>query len=124
MRLLKSSEDYLETILILKKSMGRVRSIDIANYLDFSKPSVSVAMKKLRENAFITIDANGYIELTQKGLIVADQIYNKHQILTNFFIRIGVDEKTAVQDACKIEHDLSDETFEKLKLFIDPSKMD
>ena len=118
MKIHKSAEDYLETILILQTELGQVRSIDIVNQLGFSKPSVSIAMKKLREVNYITVDHEGYIELTPNGLEIANQVYNKHKILTDFFIRIGVTKKQASEDACKIEHDLSEETFEKLKLYI------
>ena len=114
MKLYESSEDYLETILILSKK-GMVRSIDIVDDLHFSKPSVSVAMKKLRENGYITIDDKGYISLTDEGYKVASKTYEKHLILTEIFVSMGVDEETASKDACRIEHDLSDVTFEAIK---------
>lgn len=114
MKLYESSEDYLETILILSKK-GKVRSIDIVDDLHFSKPSVSVAMKKLRENGYITIDDKGYISLTDEGYKVASKTYERHLILTEIFVSMGVDEETASKDACRIEHDLSDVTFEAIK---------
>ena len=115
MKLFESGEDYLERILILKERMGQVRSIDIVNDMGFSKPSVSVAMKKLRENGFITIDKNGFISLTEEGNQIATNIYERHQVLTKLFMSLGVDEEIAMKDACKIEHDLSDETFQAIK---------
>lgn len=110
-----SAEDYLETILVLKQRMGEVRSIDIVNELNFSKPSVSIAMKKLRENGYIEVDEGGYISLKETGLEIAQNIYDRHKVLTEFLVSIGVSEETAAADACKIEHQLSDESFEKIK---------
>ncbi len=110
----ESAEDYLETILILKERIGQVRSIDIATEMNYSKPSISVAMKKLRENGYIQVDGEGFIELTDAGYAIASDIYNRHQVLTDFFVSLGVDENTAAEDACKIEHDLSAQTFEKI----------
>lgn len=118
----QSAEDYLETILILRERNGLVRSIDIVNELQFTKPSVSVAMKKLRENGYILTDRSGCITLTEKGQAVADRIYERHKVLTCVLIAIGVDEETAAADACKIEHDLSDQTFAKIKDYIDAHK--
>ena len=115
MQLFESGEDYLERILVLKERNGSVRSIDIAIDMGFSKPSVSVAMKKLRENGFITIDDNGSISLTKKGNDIATRIYERHLVLTQLFISLGVDEEIAKKDACKIEHDLSEETFKAIK---------
>lgn len=114
MQIHKSSEDYLESILMLKERKGLVRSIDIANELDYTKASVSIAMKKLRENGYIEVDAEGYITLTTSGQKVASRIYDRHKLLTEFFVHLGVNEETAAADACKVEHDLSEETFEKL----------
>ncbi len=114
MNIHKSSEDYLETILVLMERNGNVRSIDIANELEFSKASVSVAMKKLRENDYITVDSDGFIKLTNQGNEVASRIYVRHKLLTDFFVHLGVSKETAAKDACKIEHDLSEETFDKL----------
>ena len=110
----ESAEDYLETILILKERIGQVRSIDIATEMNYSKPSISVAMKKLRENGYIQVDGEGFIELTDAGYAIASDIYNRHRVLTDFFVSLGVDENTAAEDACKIEHDLSAPTFEKI----------
>lgn len=115
MEIHESAEDYLETILILKERLGQVRSIDIATELNYSKPSISVAMKKLRENGYILMDHEGFITLTPVGQKIASRIYDRHKLLTSFFIALGVNEKTAAEDACKIEHDLSEETFEKIR---------
>ncbi len=115
MNIYESAENYLETILSLKERLGMVRSIDIANELGFSKPSVSVAMKKLRESGYIEVDADGYISLLPDGQAVAQRIYERHRLLTTFFVRLGVSEEIAAQDACKVEHDLSEETFQKIK---------
>lgn len=115
MKLYESSEDYLESILILQKRNGSVRSIDIVDDLEFSKPSVSVAMKKLRENGYIEVDKKGYITLTEKGLKVAEKTYERHVLLTDLFVSLGVDKDVAENDACHVEHNLSDETFEAIK---------
>ena len=115
MKILESAENYLETIYILKKDLGEVRAIDIANHLNFSKPSISNAMKMLRENGYITIDKSKYITLTKEGLDIALKINERHRTLVDFFKYLGVSEKTAIEDACKIEHYISDETFAKLK---------
>ena len=112
MKIYESAEDYLEMILMLKRKKGTVRSIDIVNHLGFSKPSVSVAMKQLENNDFITRDKDGYIRLTETGEEIARMIYKRHKLLTDLFISLGVNEQTARDDACKIEHDLSEETFE------------
>ena len=114
MRIQKSAEDYLETILILSQKNGMVRSIDIAGALGFSKPSVSTAMKRLRESGYIEMAQDGYITLTESGQQVAERIYGRHQALTSFFVALGVSKETAAADACKVEHDLSEETFQKL----------
>lgn len=105
----------MEAILVVKARRGVVRSIDIANELNFSKPSVSVAMKKLRESGHIEMDQDGYIRLLPSGQAIAEQIYERHQTLTDFFVYLGVDQEVAAADACKVEHDLSRETFEKVK---------
>lgn len=115
MEIHESSEDYLETILILKERTGQVRSIDIATEMNFSKPSISVAMKKLRENGYIEVDKEGFITLTDSGYKIASNIYERHKLLTRFFISLGVDAKVAAVDACKVEHDLSEETFRKIR---------
>ena len=114
----QSAEDYLESILILRERIGQVRSIDIVNELQFTKPSVSVAMKKLRENGYILTDRDGYITLTEKGQAVAGRIYERHKVLTDVLIAIGVDKETAAADACKMEHNLSDQTFARLKEYV------
>ena len=114
MEIHESAEDYLESILMLRERKGMVRSIDIANELQFTKASVSVAMKKLRENGYIEVDADGFISLTPSGLSIARHIYDRHKLLTEFFVRLGVSPEVAAADACKVEHDLSDETFEKI----------
>lgn len=111
----ESVEDYLETILLLQKKLGQVRSIDIVHELDFSKPSVSVAMKNLREKAYITMDENGYITLTKSGRKRAESVLERHTILSDWLIGIGVSKETAQADACRIEHDLSEESFEAIK---------
>jgi len=110
----ESAEDYLEAILMLKERKGAVRSIDIANELEYTKPSVSVAMKKLRENGYVLMDDEGLLTLTPEGEKIATHVYSRHKLLTEFFVRLGVSEATAAADACKVEHDLSEETFEKL----------
>ena len=115
----QSSEDYLEKILMLKEKNGNVRSIDLANFMNFSKPSISIAMKKLEDKGLVSVDnATGYLNLTDAGLEIAQKTLTKHVTLTKFFEHIGVNKETAEDDACKIEHDLSDETFEKLQEFI------
>ena len=111
----ESGENYLEAILVLKNKKGNVRSIDIAHELMVSKPSVSVAMKHFRENGYIEVSSDGSISLTEKGQKVASRVYERHQIITKALMSIGVDEITAIEDACKIEHDISENTFEKLK---------
>jgi len=116
MNIYESAENYLEAILSLHERHGLVRSIDIANELHFSKPSVSVAMKKLRESGYIEMDKDGFISLLPSGEEIARRIYERHKLLTQFFIRLGVDPEVAAADACKVEHDLSEETFEKLLL--------
>ena len=115
MNIYESAENYLEAILSLHERNGLVRSIDIANELHFSKPSVSVAMKKLRESGYIEMDKEGFISLLPAGEEIANRIYERHKLLTRFFIRLGVDPEVAAADACKVEHDLSDETFQKIK---------
>ncbi len=115
MKIQESAENYLETILILKKKKGAVRSIDIANELDYSKPSVSIAMKNLRENNYIDVDANGYISLLEPGREIAEKMYERHTTLSDWLISIGVTPETAVEDACRIEHIISSETFDAIK---------
>ena len=115
MNIYESAENYLEAILSLHERHGLVRSIDIAKELHFSKPSVSVAMKKLRESGYIEMDKDGFISLLPSGEEIARRIYERHKLLTQFFIRLGVDPEVAAADACKVEHDLSEETFQKMK---------
>ncbi len=114
----ESSENYLETILILSKKLPVVRSVDISEELGFKKSSVSVAMKNLKEKQHITVTDSGFIYLTDTGKEIAEMIYERHRLLSEWLIRIGVDEKTAIEDACKIEHDISIESFEAIKRFI------
>ena len=110
----KSAEDYLESMIILKEKNGYIRSIDIATFLGVTKPSVSNAMKRLREEGYIEMNRSGFITVTEKGMEIADKIYTRHKKLTDFFVALGVNEEVAEDDACKIEHDLSDETFEAI----------
>ena len=111
----ESMEDYLETILIISQKKGKVRSIDVANELEYTKASVSIAMKGLREKNLIVMDEVGYITLTDSGLAKAKNVLERHTLLANCLIRLGVNEKVAMEDACKMEHDISEETFEALK---------
>ncbi|MDR1805588.1 MAG: metal-dependent transcriptional regulator [Clostridium sp.] len=115
MQLRASAEDYLETILLLSKKIGAVRSIDIVEEMGFSKPSVSVAMKKLRESDFIRMDADGYISLTPSGEDAAKQVYERHSTLFDWLVSIGVPDKIAAADACRMEHIISEESFEAIK---------
>jgi Mn-dependent DtxR family transcriptional regulator len=114
----ESVEDYLETILVLSKRLPVVRSIDIANELEYSKPSVSVAMKNLRENGYIRMDEQGHITLTETGQSIADVMYERHILLSNWLIYLGVDPQTAAEDACRMEHVISPESFEAIKKHI------
>ncbi|HIY34995.1 MAG TPA: metal-dependent transcriptional regulator [Candidatus Eubacterium faecigallinarum] len=115
MKIHESAENYLETILMIKNKKGLVRSIDIANELEFSKPSVSVAMKNLRQNGYIDVDENGYITLLESGLEIAEKMYERHTTISDWLISLGVDSQTAVDDACKMEHIISNESFEAIK---------
>ena len=115
MKIHASAENYLETIYMLHKSKGMVRSIDIANELDYSKPSISVAMKNLRENGYIEVDKDGHITLLNKGLEIAERMYERHTVISKFLVNLGVEETVATEDACKIEHVISDESFEAIK---------
>ena len=119
----ESSEDYLEAILMLREQLGKVRSIDIVYKLGYSKPSISIAMKKLREKGLVNMDADGYITLTNEGLKIARHTYTRHKVLTSFFENIGVNPRTAEDDACKIEHDISEETFKRLREFMSTNEM-
>lgn len=123
MKIKESAENYLETILMIKTSRGHVRSIDIATELGFTKPSVSVAMKHLREDGYIIIEDDGGINLTEKGLKIAERIYERHQTIAKALISLGVDDKTAYEDSCKIEHDISEQTFKKLKEFLEKNNI-
>ncbi len=114
----ESVEDYLETILLLSRRLPVVRSIDIANEMDFSKPSVSVAMKNLRAKDYITVSEEGYIQLTPSGQQLASNVYERHSLIRDWLISLGINETTASEDACKMEHDISDESFEAIKKFI------
>ena len=115
MKIDSSAEDYLETILILSHRNGMVRSIDIANELSYSKPSVSIAMKNLRENGYIKVDANGYISLEPSGLAIAEKIYERHTLFSTWLTNLGVDPQIAQEDACRIEHVISEQSFAALK---------
>lgn len=114
MQILKSSEDYLEAMLMMLDQHGYIRSIDIAKELGVTKPSVSYATRRLRENGYITMAVDGLITLTDKGMAIAERIYRRHKALTNFLTQLGVDVNTARADACKMEHDMSDDTFEAI----------
>lgn len=122
MKIQESAENYLETILILHQRKGMVRSIDIVNELSFTKPSVSVAMKHLREDGYIEMDHSGFITLTEKGDAIAQKIYERHELFTQWLISLGVDEKIAAEDACRIEHVVSPESFEAIKRHVDRRK--
>ena len=119
MQVNESSENYLETILMLSKTHPVVRSVDIATELNFKKSSVSVAMKKLRESGYIEMDKDGFISLLPSGEEIARRIYERHKLLTQFFIRLGVDPEVAAADACKVEHDLSEETFRCIQQYLE-----
>ena len=122
MQVHESEENYLETILVLSQKGEKVRSIDIVNALEFSKPSVSVAMKNLREKGFIIMDDEGHITLTKKGQKIADSIYERHVAISDWLITLGVDKKTALQDACKMEHVMSEKSFLAIKRHIEDWK--
>ena len=115
MKIYEAAENYLETILILTQRDGRVRSIDVANHLNYSKPTISVVMKQFRENGYIRMDDGGYITLTEKGAKIAGSTYERHRVIAEVLTQLGVDEKTAYDDACKIEHAISEKTFECIK---------
>ena len=115
MKIHESAEDYLESILFLGKSHEHVRSIDVVHHLGLSKPSVSVYLKNLRVNGYINVDDKGFLSLTEEGMKIASKIYERHETLAHLFMSLGVNEETAYEDACRIEHDLSDETFQALK---------
>ena len=115
MRLQESGEMYLETILVLSKKNSAVRSVDVCEHMGFSKPSVSRAIGLLKNGGYVLMDKNGYLTLTDLGLEVANKIYERHTLLTEFLVKIGVDKQTAANDACKMEHVISDETFDAIK---------
>ena len=118
MKILESAENYLETILVLSKQNGEVRSIDIVNEMNFSKPSVSVAMKHFREDGYIVMDESGYITLTEKDMEVAQRVYERHMVLTALLRKLGVSEEVAAQDACRMEHGISDKSFEAMRRYV------
>ncbi len=120
----ESAENYLESILMIRNEKGYVRSIDIANELGFTKPSVSIAMKHFREEGYIIMDQDGAITLTEKGLEIAERIYERHQIIAKALMRLGVDEEIAYEDSCKIEHDISDMSFSKVKEYLAKAEKD
>ena len=122
MNLQESGEMYLESILVLSKKKDRVRSIDVVEYMGFSKPSVSRAIGLLRGGGYVNMDADGYLTLTEEGLEVASKIYERHSLISSFLISLGVSEKTADADACKIEHHISDESFAAIKQYVDETK--
>ncbi len=115
MKIQKASEDYLEAMLMMKEKHGFIRSIDVAEHLGVTKPSVSYSTKRLRENGYLTMDADGLITLTDTGMEIAQRIYERHKLLTEVLVSLGVDAKTALEDACKIEHDISEQTFEAIR---------
>lgn len=115
MKIKESAEDYLESILVLSEAREKVRSIDIVKHMNLSKPSVSVAMKKLRENGYINMDSEGYITLTDEGKKIADKIYERHVFISQWLEELGVSHDVALEDACRIEHVMSDETFNAIK---------
>ena len=123
MNVLESGQDYLERILMLQKKLGKVRAIDIANDMNYSKPSVSIALKKLKQLNLINVSGEGYITLTEEGMKIALMIYEKHTVITSFLLHIGVNKELALKDACKMEHDLCDETFLKLKEFCEKNNI-
>ena len=117
-----SAEDYLETILVLKERHGIVHSIDIVNELGYSKPSISIAMKKLRENGYISMAADGSITLSESGLAIASRVYQRHTVIAELFTLLGVSPETSAEDACKVEHQISDETFERIQEFVNSKR--
>ena len=114
MKIQKASEDYLESMLMMKEQRGYIRSVDVAEHLGVTKPSVTYATKRLRENGYIEMDKDGLITLTDRGMAIAAKMLDRHHTLTNFLITLGVDPKTAEEDACKIEHDISQQTYEAI----------
>ena len=119
MEVSESYENYLETIYIIQNKYGEVHSVDVADYLSFSKPSVSIAMKKLRNEEFIFMDGHGHITLSEKGLKIAKEMYKRHMLISNWLVKLGVDEATAVEDACRIEHVISKKSFEAVMRYVE-----
>lgn len=117
MKIQESAENYLEAILVLSRKQGQVRSIDVANHLNVTKPSVSVAMKLLRENGYLQMDSDGLLHLLPPGLDIAERIYERHCVITQILTSLGVDEETALADACKIEHVISEKSFSCMKAY-------
>ena len=124
MKIHASGEDYLEAILVLQKKMGMVRSIDLARHMGFSKPSISHAVGVLKNGGFLTVDEDGYLHLTEDEREVAEKIYERHQFFTEQLVAVGVDRETAERDACRIEHAISEETFQKLKASVEKQSND
>lgn len=122
MQIKESAENYLETIFVLSQKNGTVRSIDVANEMGFTKASISIAMKRLREDEYIIVENDGAIYLTDTGKDIASRVYERHQLIAKILIALGVSEKTAFEDSCKIEHDLSNESFEKIKEYYEKVK--
>ena len=118
MQIHESAENYLEAIYVLNEQNGHVRSIDIARYMNFSKPTISIAMRSFREEGYIVTDSDGGITLTEKGLSIAERMCERHNVIAGALIALGVSEETAYVDSCKIEHDISEESFEKIKKFL------
>jgi len=123
MKTQESSEDYLEKILIIKQAQGTVHAIDIANFMNYSKPTISVALKKLKEKGLVAVDEAGNVTLTEKGLPIAEKTYEKHNTIASLLIAIGVDTETAYNDSCHIEHCLSDESFDAIKRYVQKAKL-
>ena len=124
MKIYASGEDYLEAVLVLQKEKGMVRSVDLARHMGFSKPSISHAVGVLKNGGFLTVDEDGYLHLTEDGRKVAEKIYERHQFFTEQLVAVGVDRETAERDACRIEHAISEETFQKLKASVEKQSND
>ena len=124
MKIYASGEDYLEAVLVLQKEKGMVRSVDLDRHMGFSKPSISHAVGVLKNGGFLTVDEDGYLHLTEDGREVAEKIYERHQFFTEQLVAVGVDRETAERDACRIEHAISEETFQKLKASVEKQSND
>lgn len=124
MKIYASGEDYLEAVLVLQKEKGMVRSVDLARHMGFSKPSISHAVGVLKNGGFLTVDEDGYLHLTEDGREVAEKIYERHRFFTEQLVAVGVDRETAERDACRIEHAISEETFQKLKASVEKQSND